>query len=70
MNMQADLSLSYSPYNTLPTNGGRKNDLSSLYLSRAEFNYHPWDNVVFQVQYRAVPYGMFRYDPWYGYFGH
>jgi len=61
----ADLSLSYSPYNTLPTISGRKNDLSSIYLSRAHLSYRPWENVLVQVQYRNIPYGSFYYSPYY-----
>jgi len=62
---RADLSLSYSPYNSIPALSG-KNDLSSLYLSRAELDYMPWENVLFQVQYRSIPYGYYSpfYNPW------
>ena len=67
---RTDLSLSYSPYNNLPTLNGKKNDLSSVYLSRAQLDYKPWDNVLVQVQYRSVPYGSYYYspfyNPWYG----
>lgn len=61
----ADISLSYSPYNTLPAVNGRKNDLSSIYLSRAHLDYRPWDNVLVQVQYRTLPYGLYYYSPYY-----
>jgi len=61
----ADLSLSYSPYNTFPTINGKKNDLSSLYLSRANLSYRPWENVLVQVQYRSIPYGSYYYSPYY-----
>ena len=62
---RADLSLSYSPYNSFPTLGS-KSDLSSLYLSRAEIDYKPWENVLFQMQYRNIPYGYYSpfYNPW------
>lgn len=69
LNAQADISLSYSPYNSLSTFG--KNDLSSIYLSRAQVNYKPWENVNVQLQYRALPYGFYSpysssyYHPWY-----
>jgi len=69
LSARADLSLSYSPYNSFPSLGGR-NDLSSLYLSRAEVAYKPWENLLLQVQYRAVPYGYYSpysspfYSPW------
>jgi opacity protein-like surface antigen len=65
LNARADLSLSFSPYNSFSTFGGKKNDLSSLYLSRAEVNYKPWENVQVRFQYRQVPYGNYYYSPFY-----
>ncbi|HTX98885.1 MAG TPA: hypothetical protein VMG09_02570 [Bacteroidota bacterium] len=70
LNARADLTFMYSPYNSLSSLGTKgKNDLSSLFLSRAEVNYKPWDNVLLQVQFRQVPYGggYFSpyYDPWF-----
>lgn len=65
---RADLSMSYSPYNTLPTLNGKKNDLSSIYLSRAQLDYKPWDNVLVQFQYQSLPFGSYYspfYNPWY-----
>jgi len=66
---RTDISMSYSPYNNLPTLNGKKNDLSSIYLSRAQLNYRPWENVLVQLQYRSLPYGSFYYsphlNPWY-----
>ncbi len=62
---RTDLSMSYSPYNTLPTVNGKRNDLSSIYLSRAQLDYKPWDNVLLQFQYRSLPYGSFYYSPFY-----
>ena len=45
-------------------------DLSSIYLSRAEINYRPWDNTRIQLSFRQLPYGGYYYyspfsDPWY-----
>jgi hypothetical protein len=62
---RADVSLSYSPYNSFTTFG--KNDLSSIYLSRAELDYRPWENMLVKVQYRTLPYGYYSpfYSPWY-----
>lgn len=65
---RTDLSMSYSPYNTLPVVNGKKNDLSSIYLSRAQLDYKPWENVEIQLQYRALPFGSYYsplYNPWY-----
>ena len=65
LNARADISMSYSPYNTFSTFGGKKNDLSKIYLSRAELNYKPWENVMVKVQYRQLPYGSYYYSPFY-----
>ncbi len=65
LNARADVSMSYSPYNTFSTFGGKKNDLSSIYLSRAEVNYKPWENVLVKFQYRQIPYGNYYYSPFY-----
>jgi len=67
LSARADISLMYSPFNSPGLAGGRKNDLSSIYLSRAEVNYRPWENVVFQIQYRQIPWGSpyaSPYGPW------
>ncbi len=68
LDARADLSLSYSPFNSFNT-FGKKNDFSSLYLSRAELNYRPWKNVIMQVQFRQLPYSSYFYNspfynPW------
>ncbi len=64
---RADLSLSYSPYNSFKTlNNSDK--FSSLYLSRAQIDYQPWKDVLVRVQYQASPYNSYYspfYDPWY-----
>ena len=65
LSARADISLMYSPYNTFGTVGGKKNDLSTIFLNRAEVNYSPWDNVQFQIQYRQIPYGSPYYSPFY-----
>jgi len=69
LNAQADVSVSYSPYNTFSAFGKKGSDLSSIYLSRAQLSYRPWENFMIQVQYRQVPYGTGYYspfyDPWY-----
>ncbi|HCV43080.1 MAG TPA: hypothetical protein DGH68_06315 [Bacteroidetes bacterium] len=66
---RTDLSMSYSPYNNLPTLNGKKNDLSSIYLSRAQLDYKPWENFLIQLQYRSLPYGSYYgsqfFNPWY-----
>lgn len=62
LNARADVSMTFSPFSSLPM--VKKTDLSGLYLSRAEVNYKPWDNVLMQVQFRQVPYSLW-YSPYY-----
>lgn len=72
LNASADLSLSYSPNNPFSNFGGGKNDLSSLYLSRLQVNYKPWDNTLIQFQYHQLPYGYAMspfFDPWFQGYG-
>jgi hypothetical protein len=51
LDLQTDISLMHSPYNSF----GNKNDLSGIFLNRAELNYRPTDNLWFQLQFRQVP---------------
>jgi hypothetical protein len=65
LNARADVSFSYSPFNSVP---GMGNDLSRIYLSRAEVNYRPWQNMSIHVMFRQIPYGtygMYGMSPWY-----
>ena len=72
LNARADISMSYSPFNSFSGAFGKgtNNSLSSIYLSRAELNYRPWENVAVKLQFRQIPYGMSYYSPfyspWYG----
>ena len=70
INARADVSLMYSPYNSFSAFGSKKNDLSSIYLSRAELSYRPWENVLVRLEYRRIPWGVSPYDspfysPWF-----
>ena len=65
LNARADVSLSYSPYNSFQTFNNKKNDLSSVYLSKAQINYSPFRNFLVQVQYQRIPYGYGPYSPFY-----
>jgi hypothetical protein len=53
MNFQVDASIVQSPYSTL----GKEfqNQLSGLYITKAAFNYKPWEDVFISVQYRNLP---------------
>jgi len=70
LNARADVSLMYSPYNSFAAFGSKKSDLSNVYLSRAEVNYRPWENVLLRLEYRRIPWGSSYYDspfynPWF-----
>jgi hypothetical protein len=62
LSVQFDVSLIHSPYNNL--GGNFANDVSGIYLSRAELNYHPSKNMWLQIQYRQLPamYWLNNYD--------
>jgi hypothetical protein len=70
LDAQADVSMSYSPTSSFSPFGAKGKDFSGIYLSKAELNYHPWENVYMQLQYRQLPYGSYYYSPfsspWYG----
>lgn len=63
MNIQADVSMIYSPYSSF----GKEfqNQISGIYLSRAAINYKPFKDMQITVQYRNLPY-MGYYNPYYG----
>ncbi len=65
LNVRVDVTLQGSPFGT-PA-GVDRNALNKIYLSRAEMNYRPWENVYLQLQYREMPYSPYRnyFDPWY-----
>jgi hypothetical protein len=65
LDARADISLSYSPYNTFSTFGGTKNNFSSIYLSNAEVNYRPSENVIVRFSFNQLPYGSYSYSPFY-----
>jgi hypothetical protein len=53
MNIQLDASFVTSPYSSLGKNF--QNSLQGIYISKAAFNYKPWDDVYITVQYRNMP---------------
>jgi hypothetical protein len=62
LSVQFDVSLMHSPFSNL---GGRfANDVSGIYLTRAELNYRPSKNMLLQIQYRQLPamYWLNNYD--------
>jgi hypothetical protein len=53
LDFQADVSLMHSPYNTFGQQFQK--DFSGVFLSRAELNYRPSNNMLFSLQYRQLP---------------
>ena len=53
MNFQVDASIVQSPYSSF----GREfqDQLSGIYITKAAFNYKPWDDVFISIQYRNLP---------------
>lgn len=64
LNVQVDASIVQSPYSTLGKTF--QNNISGIYLTKAEVNYKPWDNFSVSLQYRNLPFSYYR--PW-GYGG-
>ncbi len=66
LNVRMDLTLQGSPFGASTP---YQSALNGVFLSRAELNYHPWQNFFISVQYNHRPgYGYYNgyYDPWYG----
>lgn len=53
MNLEVDASLVNSPYNTL--GDAFTNDINGLYISRAELNYAPMENMEIKLQFFNSP---------------
>ncbi len=51
LDVQFDVSLQHSPFSSF----GNSRDLSGIYLSRAQLNYRPSENMLLQIQYRQLP---------------
>lgn len=65
MNVQLDASFVTSPYSSLGKDF--QNSIQGIYVSRAAFNYRPWDDVSISIQYRNIP--NYYYDPFNRYNG-
>lgn len=68
MNLQVDASFVTSPYSSFGKDFNKS--IQGFYISRAAFNYKPWDDVSISVQYRNLP-NSYYYNPFnrYGGFG-
>lgn len=60
MNFQVDASLVHSPYNSFGKDF--QNNLNGFYISRAQFNYKPFEDFSISIQYRNLP----GYNSFYG----
>lgn len=61
LNMQADISLVNTPYNSFGPEVSKQ--INGVYLSRLQLNFKPTDNMSVMVQYRNMP--MSYYSPYY-----
>jgi hypothetical protein len=68
MNLQVDASFVTSPYSSLGKDFQKS--IQGFYITKAAFNYKPWDDVSISIQYRNLPnsyYNPFnRYGGYYG----
>ncbi len=60
LNVQADLSVVNSPYSSFGKDFAKQ--INGFYLSRAQINYKPTDNMSIVLQYRKIP--MSYYSPY------
>ncbi len=65
LNFQADISLVNSPYNTFNENFSKS--INGLYLSRAQINYKPTEDMTIMFQYRNIPAAYYNPYNWYRY---
>ena len=70
LSVQFDVSLLHSPYSNLGDNFAK--NISGVYLTRAELNYRPSKDMLFQIQYRQLPtmywfnsFDRYSFLPWY-----
>jgi hypothetical protein len=66
LDVQADVSVTYSPYSTLGE--AHQKSLAGIYLSNAAINYRPFKDFSVHLQYRNMPYGYGYYHPFYGFY--
>lgn len=67
LSLQMDVSVMHSPYSSL--GGDFAKSLSGIYLTRAELNYRPSENTLFQIQFRQLPASLYYSGFGYGYGG-
>jgi hypothetical protein len=60
LNVRFDITLQGSPFGN--SAGLQQNDLNKIFLSNAELNYRPADNVFIKLQYNQVPFNRYYYN--------
>ena len=66
LDIETDISLMTSQFNSFGKQA--QSSFNGLFLNRAELNYRPWKNTLFQVSYRQLP-ANYWMSPGYGYSG-
>jgi hypothetical protein len=67
LNIEADISLAHAGLGSYSK--ALADQLTGLYLSRAEINYRPYDNFIIQLRYERPTYPYYGYyNPFYGYY--
>ena len=64
LDVRTDISLMTSPFNSFGKDA--QSSLNGLFLNRAELNYRPWKNTLFQISYHQYPASSWL-NPGYGY---
>lgn len=60
LNVRMDVTLQGSPFGNY--SGYQQSDLNKIFLSNAELNYRPSENVFIKLQYNQVPYNRYYYN--------
>lgn len=64
LNLRFDVTLQGSPFGQYGS--AQQNDLSKIYISRAELNYRPANDVYISLQYRQLPFNYYGFsNPFY-----
>ncbi len=59
LHVRFDITLQGSPFGSY--GNYQQSDLSRLFLSRAELNYQPAENMFIKLQYNQIPFGRYAY---------
>jgi hypothetical protein len=62
LNVRFDVTLQGSPFGQYGS--ARQGDLSKLFLSNVELNYHPSEKLFLKLQYRQMPFGYWNGYPY------